>query len=90
MKKILYSLYAAALALVLAGGVILVTPPTTVYACTGSARCEHGESVSIPPGATSCNCVDNDGCTWVKDGQTYTQKCAKKGDEFEIEEGPAN
>lgn len=90
MKKILYSLYAAALALVLAGGVILVTPPTTVYACTGSARCEHGDSVSIPVGATSCNCVDNDGCTWVKNGQTYTQKCAKKGDQFEIEEGPAN
>ena len=85
MKKILYSLYAAALALVLAGGVILFTPPTTVYACTGSASCEHGESVRIPTGATSCTCVDNDGCTWVKDGQTYSQKCAKKGVAFEIE-----
>lgn len=36
MKRILYSLYAVGFALVLAGGVILFTPPTTVYACTGS------------------------------------------------------
>lgn len=85
MKNIFYSLYAAGLALVLAGGVILFTPPTTVYACTGSASCEFGESVVIPMGATSCNCVDNDGCTWTKDGKTYSQKCAKKGEELELE-----
>ena len=84
MKKILYSLYAAALALVLAGGVILLTPPTTVYACTGSARCEFGESVSVPSGATSCSCVDNDGCTWVKNGVSYSQKCAAKKTEEEL------
>ena len=81
MKRILYSLYAVGFALVLAGGVILFTPPTSVYACTGSARCEFGDSVSIPLGATSCTCVDNDGCTWIKNGQSYSQKCAKKGEE---------
>lgn len=81
MKRILYPLYAVGVALVLAGGAILLTPPTIVYACTGSARCEFGESVVIPLGATSCNCTDNDGCTWVKNGQTYSQKCAKKGEE---------
>lgn len=81
MKRILYSLYAVGLALVLVGGAILLTPPTTVYACTGSARCEFGESVVIPLGATSCSCTDNQGCTWVKNGQTYSQPCAKKGEE---------
>ncbi|HZI85990.1 MAG TPA: hypothetical protein VFD48_04100 [Pyrinomonadaceae bacterium] len=81
MKRILYALYAAGFTLALTGGVILLAPPTTVYACTGSARCEFGESVSIPIGATSCSCVDNDGCTWVKNGVTYSQKCAKKGEE---------
>lgn len=52
MKRILYSLYVVGFALVLAGGTIVLTPPTTVYACTGSARCEFGESVVIPLGAT--------------------------------------
>jgi hypothetical protein len=77
MKRI-YSLYAAAFALVFAGAVILFTPPITVYACGGCASCQYGDSVSIPSGATSCNCVDNDGCTWTKDGKTYSQKCASK------------
>jgi hypothetical protein len=90
MKRI-YSLYAAGFALALAAGVILITPPRTVYACGGWASCQYGESVSIPSGATSCSCTDNVGCTWTKDGKTYTQKCASKGDgEFEIEEGPVN
>lgn len=88
MKQI-YSLYAAAFALVLAGGVILLTPPTTVYACTGSARCQYGESISIPLGATECHCIDNDGCTWTINGKTYTQKCASKGLD-EPEEEPIN
>ena len=79
MKKI-YSLYAAAFALVLGGAVILLTPPTTVYACTGSASCEYGRDVSIPTGASDCHCTDNDGCTWTKGGQTYSQKCAKPGE----------
>jgi len=89
--KPIYSLYAAAFALVFAGGVILLTPPTTVYACTGSASCLNGDSVSVPLGATDCHCKDNDGCTWTKDGKTYTQKCATRtGDEFLPEEGPIN
>ena len=89
--KPIYSLYAAAFALVFAGGVILVTPPTTVYACTGSAQCQYGESVSVPVGATDCHCTDNVGCTWTKDGKTYTQKCAiRADDEFLPEEGPIN
>ncbi|HXQ71283.1 MAG TPA: hypothetical protein VN844_12385 [Pyrinomonadaceae bacterium] len=80
MKRI-YSLYAAALAVALAGAVLLLTPPRTVYACTGSASCEHGDSVAIPMGATSCSCQDNVGCSWTKDGVKYSQKCASKGDE---------
>ena len=74
MKKI-YSLYAVAFAVVFAGGVLLLTPPRTVYACTGSALCKNGAGVQIPPGATSCNCVDDKGCTWTIDGRTYSQKC---------------
>lgn len=88
----MYSLYFAGFALALAGSVLLSTPPITVYACTGSAKCEHGPSVTIPLGATSCKCVDNDGCEWIIDRQTYSQKCAKKGTEAsdEPEEGPIN
>jgi hypothetical protein len=80
MKRI-YSLYATALAVALAGAVLLLTPPRTVYACTGSARCQFGESVSIPSGATSCSCDDNVGCSWTINGVKYSQKCASKGDE---------
>lgn len=87
--KPLYSLYAAAFALVFAGGVILLTPPITVYACTGSASCQYGETVSIPHGATSCTCTDNVGCNWIKDGKSYSQRCASK-DAFELEEPPQN
>jgi hypothetical protein len=87
MKKIFYSLYAAALASVLAGGVVLLTPPTTVYACGGYATCQHGSAVVIPDGATSCSCTDNVGCSWTKDGKKYKQDCATKSDdEFEIEQ----
>jgi len=91
MKRI-YSLYAAAFALVLGGAVILLTPPRTVYACGGYAMCQYGESVSIPSGASSCSCTDNTGCTWTKDGKSYTQKCAAKGgeEEFLLQEGPIN
>lgn len=90
MKQI-YSLYFAGFALALAGSVLLITPPT-VCACTGSAKCEFGPSVVVPLGATTCNCTDNIGCTWVLDGQTYSQKCAKKGTEAgdEPKEGPIN
>lgn len=77
MKRI-YSLYAAALAVSLAGAVLLLTPPRTVYACTGSARCQFGESVEIPTGATSCSCDDNVGCSWTINGVNYSQKCATK------------
>jgi hypothetical protein len=86
MKRILYSRYAAALALVLAGGVMVLTPPRTVFACGGYALCQYGESVHIPSGASSCSCTDNVGCTWTKDGKTYSQDCAKKGgDELELQ-----
>jgi len=78
MKRI-YSLYTAAFALVLAGTVVLLNPPTTVYACNGSASCDFGRDVVIPTGATDCHCTDNVGCTWKgTDGKTYTQKCASK------------
>jgi hypothetical protein len=80
MKRI-YSLYAAGFALALAGAVVLLTPPVTVYACTGSARCQYGESVVIPSGATSCSCDDNVGCSWTISGVKYSQKCASKGEE---------
>lgn len=83
MKRI-YSLYAAAFALALAGAVLLLTPPITVYACTGSARCQYGEGVVIPAGATSCSCVDNVGCSWTLNGVKYSQKCATKGGEDEL------
>ena len=94
MKRIysLYSLYAAAFVLVLAGGVILLTPPTTVYACGGYATCGGGTTIFIPDGATECHCKDNVGCDWTdKDGKKYTQKCPTRvGDEFLPEEGPDN
>jgi hypothetical protein len=84
MKRI-YSLYAIAFALVFAGGIILLTPPRTVYACGGYAMCQYGEAVQIPMGATSCNCTDNVGCTWTMNGKTYSQKCASRNvyDEFD-------
>lgn len=80
MKRI-YSLYAAGFALVLTAGVVLLTPPTTVYACGGYALCQYGDSVTIPSGATSCSCTDNVGCSWTKNGQNYSQPCAKKGED---------
>ena len=87
MKRIFYSLYAAAFALVLAGAAIVLTPPTTVYACGGYASCQYGNSVHIPSGASSCSCTDNVGCTWTVNGKSYSQDCAKKGgDEFELEQ----
>ena len=88
MKRI-YSLYAAAFSLVLAGTVLLLTPPRTVYACTGSARCDYGGSIRIPDGATSCRCEDNKGCTWTINGETFTQNCAIKNEDLP-EEGPVN
>ena len=51
------SLYFAGFALALAGGVLLITPPITVYACTGSARCNDGPPMVVPTGSTCCNCV---------------------------------
>jgi hypothetical protein len=86
MKRI-YSLYTAGVVLALAGAMLLLTPPITVYACTGSARCQYGESVSIPSGATSCSCDDNVGCSWTINGVRYSQKCASKAafEEISIE-----
>lgn len=83
MKRI-HSLYAAAFALVLAGAAVVLTPPTTVYACGGYADCQYGDAVHIPSGASSCSCTDNVGCTWTKDGKSYSQKCASKSDDEEL------
>lgn len=88
MKRI-YSFYAVGFALVLSGAFLLASPPTTAFACTGSASCQYGDHVSIPSGASSCSCVDNVGCTWVSNGQTYSQKCASKG-AVAFEEDPVN
>lgn len=79
-----YSLYVAGLALVLASGMLLINPPTVAYACTGSASCQYGDSVSIPSGASSCSCTDNVGCTWTSGGTSYSQKCAAKGGDDEL------
>jgi hypothetical protein len=81
--KPIYSLYAAAVVLVLAAAFVLLTPPTTVYACGGYATCQYGNSVSIPSGASSCSCTDNVGCTWTVNGQTRSQPCASKGGDEE-------
>ena len=90
MKRI-YSLYFTGVVLLIVEGFLLVNPPTTVYACTGSAQCQYGENVVIPPGATSCDCTDNLGCSWIINGKKYSQKCAVKGDDgFLPLEGPVN
>lgn len=85
MKRI-YALYAVGIALVLASGIMLANPPT-VFAAACTARCTHGDNISVS--GTQCSCQDNVGCTFTNSQGTFTQKCAtKSGDEFGIEEGP--
>ena len=87
MKRI-YSLYAVAIALVLASGILLSIPPT-VLAAVCTAKCNYGDNITVS--GTSCSCEDNKGCTFTNSQGTFTQKCAtKSGDEFEIESPPAN
>jgi hypothetical protein len=80
MKKT-YTLYALCLAFVLASAALLAYPPTSVFACTGSASCANGGTIWVPDGATSCNCTDNEGCKWTKGGKKYKQNCAGPGPE---------
>lgn len=82
MKKI-YSLYTLAIALMLASGILLVNPPS-VFAATCIASCQHGSDVSVS--GTTCSCTDNVGCTFTNSEGTFTQNCAKKTGDFEIEQ----
>lgn len=83
------SLYILGFALVLASGILLSHPPTTAFAASCQASCQYGSSIIV--NGSSCSCTDNVGCTFVENGQRYTQNCAKKGDdEFEVQEGPVN
>ena len=83
MKRI-YSLYAVGLALVLASGILLANPPS-VFAAACAASCQYGSSISVS--GSSCSCTDNVGCTFTNSQGTFTQNCAKKGDdEFELEQ----
>ena len=80
MKKI-YSLYALAIGLLLASGILLAHPPI-VLAADCSAQCQYGSNVYVS--GTSCSCTDNLGCTFTNSQGTFTQNCAKKG-ELELE-----
>jgi hypothetical protein len=81
MKRI-YSLYAVGLALMLASGILLANPPR-VFAATCNAMCQYGSGITVS--GSSCSCTDNVGCTFTNSQGTFTQTCAKKGDEFELE-----
>jgi len=85
MKKT-YSVYAIGFALVLASGVLLTRPPTTVLAASCTAKCQYGSDVHVE--GSTCSCTDNTGCTWTESGHSYTQECAKKNsDDVAPEEG---
>ena len=77
MKKI-YSLYAMGIGLALASAIVLANPPIA-FAASCIASCEYGSSVSVS--GTSCSCTDNVGCTFTNSKGTFTQNCAKKGEE---------
>ena len=77
MKKI-YSLYAMGVGLVLASVIVLVNPPIA-FAAACTASCEYGSNVTVT--GTSCSCVDNVGCTFTNSKGTFTQNCAKKGED---------
>lgn len=86
MKKLSkISLYVFGLALVLASAILLSHPPTTAFAAACSASCQYGDSITIS--GTTCSCTDNVGCTWTAaDGHSYSQNCAKRTAELELEE----
>jgi hypothetical protein len=77
MKKI-YSLYAMGIGLVLASAIVLVNPPIA-FAASCNANCEYGSNVYVS--GSSCSCTDNVGCTFTNSQGTFTQNCAKKGDD---------
>ena len=77
MKKI-YSLYAMGIGLVLASAIVLVNPPIA-FAASCNAICEYGSNVYVS--GTTCSCTDNVGCTFTNSQGTFTQNCAKKGDD---------
>jgi hypothetical protein len=79
MKKI-YSLYAMGIGLVLASAIVLANPPTA-FAAACSASCQYGSSITVS--GSSCSCTDNVGCTFTNSQGTFTQSCAKKGEEVE-------
>jgi hypothetical protein len=85
MKKLSsISLYILSCALVLASGILLAHPPVTAFASACTASCQYGSNVSVS--GSSCSCTDNVGCTFTENGHSYTQSCAKRGDDFLLEE----
>lgn len=81
MKKI-YSLYAMGIGLALASAIVLANPPIA-FAAGCAASCQYGSDISVS--GTSCSCTDNVGCTFTNSQGTFTQNCAKKGDDLLIE-----
>lgn len=78
--KMIYSLYAMGIGLVLASAIVLANPPTA-FAATCSATCKSGSGITVS--GLSCSCTDYVGCTFTNTQGTFTQNCAKKvlGDE---------
>lgn len=77
MKKI-YSLYALGIGLALASAIVLANPPT-VFAADCNASCQYGSNIYVS--GSSCSCTDNVGCTFTNSQGTFTQNCAKKGED---------
>jgi hypothetical protein len=73
------SLYLFGLALVLTSALLLAQPPTTAFASACAGSCQYGSNISVS--GSSCSCTDNVGCTWTENGKTYTQSCAKRGED---------
>ena len=78
MKKI-YSLYAVGIGLALASAIVLANPPIA-FAAGCVASCQYGSNISVS--GTSCSCTDNVGCTFTNGQGTFTQNCAKKGEDL--------
>ena len=77
MKKI-YSFYAMAIGLALTSVIVLANPPIA-FASACTASCQYGSSITVS--GSSCSCTDNVGCTFTNSQGTFTQNCAKKGDD---------
>jgi hypothetical protein len=58
-----------------AASLYLISPPTIVSASSCTAKCDDGGSVVCDQG-TACSANDGVGCTYVKDGETYTKSCS--------------